>query len=152
MNIGLRIGKIIFLGDEHYSNITFDNSVHIVHGASNTGKSLLTEAIDYMFGAEQLKPVLPESGNYNEVAMQITLNGDEFTVFRKWPSLAFEVYHGLVETKKGAKFYSYFKHGTASNDVENISDFYLKGVRGTKVLSNLYGETSSLTIRLICSS
>lgn len=148
MNIGFRIKKISFLGDD-CSNIVFDNPVHIVHGASNSGKSLLIEAIDYMFGAEKLKPVLPESQNYNEVAMQITLNGEEFTVFREWPSLTFEVYKGLTDTKKGAKFYRYFKYGAASNEVENISDFYLKGVRGTRVLSNLYGETSSLTIRLL---
>ncbi|OEF57939.1 hypothetical protein [Enterovibrio norvegicus] len=149
MNIGCRIKKIAFLGNGHCSKIIFDNPVHIVHGASNTGKSLLIEAIDYMFGAEKLKPVLPESKNYKQVVMQVTLNGEEFTIFREWPSIKFEIYNGHIDTKIDSDFYGYFKHGQATNNVANISDFYLKGIRGAKVLSNLHGEKSSLTIRLL---
>jgi hypothetical protein len=149
MAIGLKIEKILFLGDCHNSSINFSNPVHIVHGASNTGKSLLIEAIDYMLGTEVLKPVQPESKKYSEVAMQVLLNNKHFTVFRKWPSLNFEVYNGLVDSKEGASFFNYFKFGTATKEVNNISDFYLKGYRDTQILSNLYGEKVALTIRLL---
>ncbi|MFA0615536.1 hypothetical protein AB4582_15050 [Vibrio splendidus] len=148
MTTGLKIEKILFLGSGENSSISFSNPVHIVHGASNTGKSLLIEAIDYMLGKETLKPVT-ESKKYNEVAMQLLLNKEPFTVFREWPSLNFEIYHGLVESKKGAKFFSYFKHGKANKNVRNISDFYLEGIKDTQISSNLYGEKGSLTIRLL---
>ncbi|MEZ8800525.1 hypothetical protein AB6D78_04960 [Vibrio splendidus] len=149
MAIGLKIEKIFFLGDKRETSIEFSSPVHIVHGASNTGKSLLIEAIDYMLGSEQLKPVLPESENYDEVAMQLLLNDEPFTVFRKWPSNNFEIYNGLVNSKEGADFFSHFKIGKATKEVSNINDFYLKGIRGTQISSNLYGEKDSLTIRLL---
>ncbi|KMV28412.1 hypothetical protein AB733_23845 [Photobacterium swingsii] len=148
MTIGLKIKKLLFLSDNHDSSISFSNPVHIVHGASNTGKSLLIEAIDYMLGTEKLKQV-PESKKYSEVAMQVLLNGESFTVFRKWPSNNFEVYNGLVDSKEGASFYNYFKIGTATKTVNNISDFYLKGYRDTQISSNLYGEKGALTVRLL---
>ncbi|CAL6172207.1 AAA family ATPase [Vibrio alginolyticus] len=149
MNSGFFINKILFIGDDNKASIDFSNHLHIVHGASNTGKSLLIEAIDYMFGSEELKEVKPESEKYSEVAMQLYLNSKPYTVFRKWPSNSFEIYHDFVEEKDGANFYSYFKVGKETKTVKNISDFYLSGLRDVEISSNLYGEKSSLTIRLL---
>ncbi|MDF1868709.1 MAG: hypothetical protein P1U70_28045, partial [Saprospiraceae bacterium] len=134
---------------DNKSSIYFPNHIHIVHGASNTGKSLLVEAIDYMFGSEKLKEVNPESEKYSEVAMQLYLNGEPYTIFRKWPSKIFEVYYGFVEEKNSEKFYSCFKVGKETKSVKNISDFYLGGLRGVEISSNLYAEKNSLTIRLL---
>ena len=149
MMVGFKIEKILFLGDSNNSSISFSNPVHIVHGASNTGKSLLIEAIDYMLGTEELKQVLPESEKYNEVAMQVILNDEPFTVFRKWPSTTFEVYYGLIDSKNAASFFNNFKCGKATKKVSNISDFYLFSHKNTKISANLFGETGSLTIRLL---
>ncbi|WP_407332374.1 hypothetical protein [Enterovibrio sp. 27052020O] len=149
MNSGINIKKIFFIDDNENASISFSNHLHIVHGASNTGKSLLIEAIDYMLGSEGLKEVKPESERYSEVAMQIHLNGEPYTVFRKWPSDSFEVYHDLIDSKDEAKFYSYFKHGKETKSVKNISDFYLSGLRNVEISSNLYGEKSALSIRLL---
>ncbi len=149
MNSGFFINKISFFGENNNSSIDFSNHLHIVHGASNTGKSLLIEAIDYMFGSEVLKEVKPESEGYSEVAMQIYLNSTPYTVFRKWPSNSFEVYHDFIESKEGANFYSYFKYGKETKTVKNISDFYLGDFKDIKISSNLYAEKSSLTIRLL---
>jgi len=81
--------------------------------------------------------------------MQVFLNREPYTVFRKWPSNNFEVYHGLVDLKEGASFYNYFKIGSATKTVNNISDFYLKGYRDTQISSNLFGEKGALTVRLL---
>jgi hypothetical protein len=148
MVIGLRIQKLLFLSNNTSSSIEFSNSVHIVNGASNTGKSLLIEAIDYMLGAENLKKV-SESAGYNEIVMQIYLNDKPYTIFRKWPSTTFEIYNGLTESKENANFYNHFKIGKPTKSVNNISLFYLEGYTNTQISSNLFGEKSALTIRLL---
>jgi hypothetical protein len=149
MYSGLRIEKIIFLGDVNNSSINFSNPVHFVHGASNTGKSLLVEAIDYMLGKSKLRQVVPQSEKYNEIAMQVTLDGEFFTLFRKWPSDLFEVYRGFVEFKDEAKFYNYFRHKTPTQKIQTINEFYFKNNERPELLTNLYGEKNALTIRLL---
>lgn len=149
MNLGLRIKKIIFFGKDKSSEIEFTKNVHFVHGASNTGKSLLVEAIDYMLGKSDLRKVLPQSQNYNEIAMQIDLDGKPFTLFRKWPSIDFEVYREHIDSKQESKFYNYYRFKTATKKFNTISDFYFQNLSRPEILSNLYGEKTSFTIRLL---
>ncbi|KZN46704.1 hypothetical protein [Pseudoalteromonas luteoviolacea] len=149
MDTGLRIKKIIFIGDENTSSVNFANQVHFVHGASNTGKSLLIEAIDYMLGKKDLRQVQPQSSFYNEISMQILLDEEAFTLFRKWPSDTFEVYSGHIDRKDDANFYSFFRSNTTTAKVKNISDFYFQNLSRPNLLANLWGEKSQLTIRLL---
>lgn len=149
MDLGLKIKKIIFFGEEKISEVEFSKAVQFVHGASNTGKSLLVEAIDYMLGKSSLRKVLPQSDSYNEIAMQINLDGKPFTLFRKWPSNDFEVYREHVDSKEESNFYNYYRFKTATNKFDTISDFYFQNLSRPEILANLYGEKTSLTIRLL---
>ena len=149
MKLGLIIKKIIFFGDDKSSEVEFNKAVQFVHGASNTGKSLLVEAIDYMLGKSTLREVLPQSQKYNEIAMQIDLDGKPFTLFRKWPSSDFEVYREHIDSKEESKFYNYYRCKTATKKIATISDFYFQNLSKPEILANLFGEKASLTIRLL---
>lgn len=149
MNNSIFIKQILFLGDKKKASISFNNHLHIIHGASNTGKSLLINAIDYMFGSEKLKEAKPESDDYSEIAMKLYLNKKPYTVYRKISSNTFEVYNGFIDSKNEEHFYSLFKHGKATLTVKNISDFYLGELEQVEISSNLYAEKCSLSIRLL---
>ncbi|HCM0834073.1 TPA: coiled-coil domain-containing protein [Vibrio parahaemolyticus] len=149
MSLGLRIKEIIFKGNKKKSLVSFDNPVCFVHGASNTGKSLLVEAIDYMLGKGDLRKVLPQSEGYDELAMKVTLDGDDFTLFRKWPSIDFEVYHGHIDSKDNTNFLSYYRQTSPTKKVPSINEFYFRNLERPELLRNLYGEKTSLTIRLL---
>ena len=43
----------IVTGNGVLSNLDFDAGLNIIHGESNTGKSLIVDCIDYMFGANE---------------------------------------------------------------------------------------------------
>ncbi|WP_261885350.1 coiled-coil domain-containing protein [Vibrio pomeroyi] len=149
MSLGLRIKEIIFKGNKKKSLVSFDNPVCFVHGASNTGKSLLVEAIDYMLGKGDLRKVLPQSEGYDELAMKVTLDGDDFTLFRRWPSIDFEVYHGHIDSKDNANFLSYYRQTSPTKKIPSINEFYFRNLERPELLRNLYGEKTSLTIRLL---
>ncbi|MCS6211451.1 hypothetical protein [Shewanella baltica] len=149
MNLGLRIKKIIFIGQDKSSEVNFNKAVQFVHGASNTGKSLLVEAIDYMLGKSSLRQVIPQSASYNEIAMQIDLDGKPFTLFRKWPSTDFEVYSEHIYSKDESKFFNYYRVKNATKKFDTITDFYFQNLPRPTILANLFGEKTSLTIRLL---
>ena len=51
------------------STVTFTKGVNIIHGASNTGKSLVLECLDFIFGAKELVPFDSEETGYDAVVM-----------------------------------------------------------------------------------
>lgn len=65
------------------SLVEFKNGVNIIHGASNTGKSMLVDCIDYMFGANEA-PFDPADTDYDTVGMVLTNNlGQRIELHRK---------------------------------------------------------------------
>ncbi|MFI9584286.1 hypothetical protein ACIHCQ_21155 [Streptomyces sp. NPDC052236] len=69
----LRLLHLTFAGAERETaQVTFDPRLTVVYGASDTGKSFVTEAIDYMLGAQQLN-VIPEAEGYSQILLGIAL-------------------------------------------------------------------------------
>lgn len=76
--------------------VNFQSGLNVICGSSNTGKSIIVDAIDFMLGAKALKPI-PEFEGYTDVLLGIrTLDKEEFTIVRKLNSSYINIYIGLL--------------------------------------------------------
>lgn len=65
------------------SEVKLENGVNIIHGPSNTGKSMVLDCIDYMFGASDA-PLNPVDTKYDTVFMRLANPaGEELRLERK---------------------------------------------------------------------
>jgi len=69
----LRLLHLTFAGmGRETARVVFDPRLTIVYGASDTGKSFVTESIDYMLGARKLS-LIPEAEGYSQILLGIAL-------------------------------------------------------------------------------
>lgn len=65
------------------SEVELQNGVNIIHGPSNTGKSMVLDCVDYMLGASEA-PLNPADTKYDTVFMRLTnSNGETLLLERK---------------------------------------------------------------------
>ena len=81
---GLRIRYLTFCGpDREPALMSFEAGLNVIYGASNTGKSFIVDAIDFMLGGKGPLRDIPERVGYDRILLAIeTLDGQEFTVQR----------------------------------------------------------------------
>lgn len=87
---------LTFTGDnKEPASIDFGPSVTVIHGPSDTGKSFIVDAIDFVLGAGELKEI-PERKGYTRVLLGMELpNGERITLARS------------VDSVDGSKVYLY---------------------------------------------
>lgn len=152
--LGIRIRHLVFLGpDREAASVTFGPGLNVIYGASDTGKSFIVEAIDFMLGGKPPLRDIPERVGYDRVLLGIeTLNGETFTLMRSSEGGRFRAFPGLHLEMPGAEI-----EGTELADVHsersagNLSTFLLEkcGLSGKRVRKNKRGETNSLSFRNI---
>lgn len=68
----LQLRDITFSGPKgKRASISFTSGVNVICGASETGKSFLSESVDFMLGGKELRPV-PELAGYSDLSLQVT--------------------------------------------------------------------------------
>lgn len=138
----LRLDRLGFSGPSKLSEIVFVPGVNVVCGASDTGKSFLAEAIDFMLGGSELKD-LPEREGYNSVALdQSSTDGSSWTLERSISGGDFVLRQGETSEK--------LRQSHAHNRTDNLSGFLLEkiGLLGKRILkSSAKGTTNSLSFR-----
>lgn len=131
------------------STVEFGSGLTLVRGPSDTGKSFMVEAIDFMFGGKSLKEI-PERNGYSTVLLGIELpTGEIVTLARSLVGGSFSLYRSDVrigpfsvpDEKLAAK------HNSKSD--KNLSMFLLKqiGLERSLIRKNAQGETVSLSFR-----
>lgn len=69
----LRLLHLTYAGmGRETARVVFDPRLTVVYGASDTGKSFVTESIDYMLGARKLS-LIPEAEGYSQILLGIAL-------------------------------------------------------------------------------
>lgn len=93
----LQLRFIRFLGpDKEPTEYTFTSGLNILWGASDTGKTFLALAIDFMLGAGSLKDI-PERVGYDRVLLGITTaDGKDYTLQRSVDAGSFKRFDGLL--------------------------------------------------------
>lgn len=149
---GIRLRHLAFHGPNRTGAIvTFGAGLNVVYGASDTGKSFIVEAIDFMLGGRPPLREFPERLGYDRVLLGFeTLQGETHTIQRAAEGGAFRVYAGLHQELP--------PEGTDARDLadqhserstDNLSTFLLEccGLENRRVRKNNRGATNSLSFR-----
>lgn len=76
MQSSITLNYISFIGPSGEAKLDLSTGVNVICGSSNTGKSFLVEAIDFMLGSKTLRQI-PESQNYAEVLLSLAMSDNE---------------------------------------------------------------------------
>jgi hypothetical protein len=132
--------------------VKFSDGLNVIYGPSNTGKSSILEAIDFMLGREEAPKELPEHLGYEEIFLGIRfLDGTNFTLCRSIKGGDYKLLEGLhFSIPEGLKF-EVLKAKTATKKLESVSNFILKRIDlfGAKLKKNARNEKKSLTLRTL---
>ncbi|MEV4733128.1 hypothetical protein [Saccharopolyspora sp. NPDC049426] len=140
---------LTFVGPGKQSAVVeFGRKLTVIYGASDTGKSYIVEAIDYMLGASKLKDI-PEASGYSHVLLGMRLPSNQtVTLCRSLSGKQVDLYEGDVrslDVERPTKTLP-VKHSAKS---ENLSRYLLScvGADQRNLLKNQRGETLSLSFR-----
>jgi TolA-binding protein len=93
----LQLRYLHFLGPgKETVEFPFKPGFNILYGSSDTGKTFLVEAIDFMLGAGDDLRDIPERVGYDSILLGLTALGKDYTVQRSMNKGAFRLYDGLL--------------------------------------------------------
>ena len=147
----LTLKKLSFLSPtKEPANILFESGLNVICGASDTGKSFLIEAIDFMLGGSGALRDIPERVGFDRVRISIEDSKKApFTFERSTEGGGFKRYDGIlddtIKITGGTPIKA--KHGHGATD--NISGWLLNniGLLEKVLRKNKQGVTRSLSFR-----
>lgn len=151
---GFRLRFLGFFGPQKQpATVMFGPGLNVLYGASNTGKSFIVEAIDFMLGGKPPLRDIPERVGYDLVLFGLeTLGGTAFTLWRSMDGGGFRVYEGLHQTPPASDVpHKLLDEQHSDKNDSNLSSFLLGlcGLGGKRVRKNSRNETNSLSFRNI---
>jgi len=154
MGPGFRLRFLGFFGPQKQpATVTFGPGLNVLYGASNTGKSFVVEAIDFMMGGKPPLRDIPERVGYDLVLLGLeTIGGDAFTLWRSMDGGGFRLYEGLHQTPPAPDVsHQHLDEQHSDKNDSNLSSFLLGlcGLGGKRVRKNSRNETNSLSFRNI---
>lgn len=149
---GFRLRHLVFHGpNRDAASVEFGPGLNVIYGASDTGKSFVVEAIDFMLGGKPPLRDIPERIGYDRVLLGIeTITGESFTLLRSADGGCFQVYTGLHLEPPGNESESYeLSKQHSGKKRNNLSTFLLEkcGLAGKRIRRNKDGFTNSLGFR-----
>lgn len=146
----LALTHVTFIGGAvEPASVQFSPQVTVVRGPSDTGKSFIVNAIDFVFGANALKEI-PERSGYSTALLGLQLpDGQSVTLARAVNGGSVGLY--LADVRKGPLGVPdetlAAKHNPKSEG--NLSRYLLShvGLDGKRVRKNARNETDSLSFR-----
>jgi len=150
---GFQIRALSFHGaDKEPAVVTFGPGLNVIHGASNTGKSFVVEAIDFMLGGKGPLTDIPERVGYDRVLLAIenVSTGKEYTLLRSHVGGAFKLFEGIYDQELPVD-----DEGTALADThsernaDNLSAWLLEklDMAQSRIRKNKNNDTISLSFR-----
>lgn len=130
------------------ATVEFGERLTLVRGPSDTGKSFIVDAIDFMLGAHELKDI-PEREGYAEVLLGLRLAGTEYTLMRSVTGGAFGLFDGRVQERPLQPPPRTLSQTHNGGNAENLSMWLLEavGLAGAKLRKNVRNDTDSLSFR-----
>ncbi len=127
-------------GQGTVSSVDLKPGLNIVHGESNTGKSLVLNCIDYMFGAEKHR--FDAALKIKEIMLVLDVDGKNITMRREIDSNDIEVSSTVDYIESDT-----YKIGRAKKWINNVWLRLLGIEEPTKIIMTLAGRSQSLTLR-----
>lgn len=145
MKSRLQIRKIEYQGQSKYSSINFYDGLNVIHGDSNTGKSLILLSIQHVFGKDHAARLsgIPELKNYSTISITIETRKERYKITRDIRDNSSDV----IVYSKDKDSVEYCRPKNSTTKKRTISDFLLSIVSGTdfKLRKNASGDTVNLT-------
>jgi hypothetical protein len=145
----ISLAHLTFVGPHKTpANVEFGPRTTVIHGPSDTGKSFIVDAIDFMLGGSSLREI-PQRAGYSTVLLGIrTPTGDQITLTRSADGGNFGLLEGDVRalpTSPPERLLG-SKHAAKS---DNLSRYILGlfELDGKRLRINLYNKTRELSIR-----
>lgn len=150
MNETIKIKNISFLGTKVApALIDFEKSLNVVCGASDTGKSFLVEAIDFLLGGKKLREI-PELNDYDKarIAIESSEKGS-WTFERSTQGGNYRIFEGNIEVSTDVNEVGTIKVKHAAGKEDNISGWLLGVINllNKYVRKNANGDCRSLSFR-----
>lgn len=147
----MRIGFIKFSGPKKASaELTFGPGLNLVYGPSNTGKSSVLDALDFMLGRERKLKEIPQHEGYDQIFLGLEFeNNNKFTLIRNISGGDFECFEGYHDTRPKDVVPEILKPKKATKKLPSVSDFILSqiGLEDKKLKKNAENKTVNLTLR-----
>lgn len=146
----IALKHLTFVGgdDREPATVDFSPRLSVIHGASDTGKSFVGDAIDYMLGASSLRQIHETEGYYDvllgleseegPITLARAVSGGQFRLFN---SMTRDVSGSLADQTLGARHVK-GKSGTISNYLLGLID-----LDGRTLRKNLRNEVVALSFR-----
>lgn len=144
---------LCFVGpNKNAATIEFNKGLNIVYGPSNTGKSSILDAIDFMMGREKKLKDIPEHVGYSEILLGLEFSdGSLATLARSIRGGDYRYLDGLhLESVDGVE-HTILKQKTPTKKLNSLSNFLLGeiGLAGKKLKKNAKNGKESLTLRTL---
>lgn len=146
----IRLTHLTFIGSSIPSaSIAFGPQLTLVRGPSDTGKSFIVDAIDFMLGASTLKEI-PERAGYSTVLLGLELpTGKAVTLARPVVGGKFLIYHSDVRDAPLPNADDALSPKHNQQNEKNLSRYLLQqiGLDGKLVRKNSRNATNALSFR-----
>jgi hypothetical protein len=137
----------IYSGTNTVSNLPLINGLNIIYGPSNTGKSLVYECIDFLFGGEAMKLHNPAL-KIKAIKGIIDVDGKELSLYRELGDSNFVVSGKVDRIEPGS-----YTTGKGSKKTPPINRLWLQLMgltaeeENVKIFQYQNGKSQSLTLR-----
>jgi len=131
------------------ATVEFGAGLTLVRGPSDTGKSFIVNAIDFMLGASALKEI-PERAGYSTVLLGVELpSGETVTLARSVAGGTFSLYRSDIREGPLPVSDEDLSPKHNPNSETNISRFLLKQIDldNSRIRKNAQGATDTLSFR-----
>jgi uncharacterized coiled-coil DUF342 family protein len=132
------------------ASVDFGGGLNVIYGASETGKSFILEALDYMLGDSGDLRDIPERVGYDRIFLGLEFGKDgPFTLERSTAGGDFRCYEGTHYSVPDSVEPEVLKAKHKAGHKNTVSAFLLKGIGlwDKRVRRNARGETNSLSFR-----
>jgi regulator of replication initiation timing len=147
----LYIRQLCFTGPgKAPAGVTFERGLNVIYGASDTGKSFILEAIDFMLGGQTQLRDIPERVGYDRVALAMeTSDGDTFTLFRAASGGQFQLIDGIHQTLPTDAVPKVLGSKHSADNPNTISSYLLRriGLQDRRIRIKKSNETNNLSFR-----
>lgn len=131
------------------ASVDFSPHVTVIHGPSDTGKSFIVDAIDFVLGAKKLKEI-PEQEGYSHVLLGLELpTGEHITLARSVRGGGISLYRSNIRVEPTTPADEELAAVHNAERTNNLSRFLLNqvGLDEKRVRKNKRNETRMLSFR-----
>ncbi len=131
------------------ASVKFREGLNVVTGPSDTGKSLIGEAIDYVFGGSKLRTV-PQKEAYDRIFVEITSGaGAQYTLERSWEGGAVRLFETTIDSVRDSNSGRILSPRHSGDRDDTVSAFLLSlcQLEGRLIKTSALGATRTVSFR-----